>query len=98
MPTCTDCANVRAASPLAVKIAVPLPNSCAFTRSSAASQGRARARRRARAEDLLAVDAHLRLHVVEQARAEVEALLVPGDAQPAAVDDELRAFLTPRST
>ena len=38
MPACTPCVNRRAAPPLSVKMAVPLPNSCWLISASAASR------------------------------------------------------------
>src|SRR5918993_2897230 len=49
-----------------------------------------------RTEDLLPVDRHVLLHLVDQRRAEEEAVLVPGDDEVAAVDDDLRAVLLAR--
>ena len=43
-------------------------------------------------EDLLPVDAHLRLHTVEQAAAEEEALIVAGHHEPAPVANQLRTL------
>ena len=46
-----------------------------------------------RAEDLFLVGAHRRLHVVEQGRADEEALLVALQREAAAVDDQLGALV-----
>ena len=50
-----------------------------------------------RSEDLLLVDAHLGLHAVEETAAEVEALALPGDPQPASVDQQAAPSPTPTS-
>ncbi len=93
MPIWTRLANSRAASPSRVKIATPLPYSWSLTSLTALVEiGRAHDRQH-RAEDLLLVDAHLGLDVVEQAAAEEEAVLVALQFEAAAVDDELGAFL-----
>ncbi|MPL73124.1 hypothetical protein SDC9_18917 [bioreactor metagenome] len=54
-------------------------------------------RRQHRPEDLLAVDVHLGGDVVEERRADVEAVLVALDLQAAAIDDERRALLDARA-
>ena len=46
-----------------------------------------------RAEDLFLVDTHVLRDVVEQARAQEEAVFVTFDDEVAAVDDEVGAFL-----
>ena len=60
MPTWTPRWNGRAASPLEVKIAVPLPYGLALIRSIAASTSSSAQHRQHRPEDLLAVDVHVR--------------------------------------
>src|SRR3546814_3258345 len=45
-----------------------------------------------RPEYLLAVDAHLGRHLVEQRAADEEALLIALDVEPASVDHQLSAF------
>src|SRR5579862_8688438 len=83
MPICTRLENSRAASPSRVKIAAPLPYSCSLTSRVAAHNGQNRAK------NLLLVDAHLGLDLVEDAPAEEIAVLVALELQPAAVDDKL---------
>jgi hypothetical protein len=85
-------AKSRAASPSRVKIATPLPYSCSLAAERLLVVFGAH-HREDRAEDLLLVDAHVRRHVVEQAAADEEAVLVALQLKAAAVDDELGALL-----
>src|SRR5690242_9026638 len=52
--------------------------------------------RQHRAENLLSIDAHLRLHIVEQAAAKEEALLIPGHTAATPIHHQLGAFLLAR--
>ena len=90
MPTLTPRWNRRAASPLDVKIAVPLPYGFALISAIASSTESAADDREHRAEDLLAVDVHLGVTFVDERRADEEAVLVPVDHESAAVDGEPR--------
>ena len=96
MPTFTPRWKRRAASPLEVKMAVPLPYGLALTSSMASSTERAVQHRQHRPEDLLAVGVHLGGDVVEHRRADEEAALVAGHDQPAPVDGDPRALLLAR--
>ena len=60
MPTCTPRWNRRAASPLDVKIAVPLPYGLALIERDRLVDVVGAQHRQHGAEDLLAVDVHLR--------------------------------------
>src|SRR5207342_1012492 len=67
MPTCTRRENSRATLPSRVKRETPLPRVRAVLRAHAHQH---------RAEDLFAVDAHRRRHVVEERAAGEEAAVV----------------------
>jgi len=53
--------------------------------------------RQHRTEDLFRVDAHVLGHLIEQAAADVETVLVALHREATAVDQQLGAFLHPRS-
>ena len=93
MPTLTLAANSRAARPLRVKMATPLPYWCLLGSAIASSKRFGADDLQHRAEDFLVVGLHVGLHVVEQRRADEEALLVALQLEAAAVDDELGALV-----
>ena len=95
MPTLTPRWNCRAASPLLVKIAVPLPYGLALTSAMASSTVSARSTDSTGPKISSRVDVHLRGHRVDHRRADEEALLVPGHDQPAAVDRDRGALPLP---
>ena len=77
-------------------MAVPLPYSWPWIRSTASLIGLGADHREHRPEDLLAVDLHVRLDVVEQRAADEEAVLVALQREAAAIDDQLGACFDAR--
>ena len=93
MPTLTLAANSRAARPLRVKMATPLPYWWLRRQRQGLLEGLGADDLQHRAEDLLLVGLHGRLHLVEQAGADEEAVLVALQGEAAAVDHQLGALV-----
>jgi hypothetical protein len=93
MPTLTRAANSRAAWPLRVKIATPLPYWCFGGQRERFLEVLRAHDLQHRAEDLVVIAVHLRGDVVEQRRADEEAVLVALQREAAPVDDQFAAFL-----
>ena len=93
MPTLTRAANSRAARPLRVKMATPLPYWCLLGRATRFLERLGAHDLQHRAEDFLLVGLHVGLHMVEQRRADEEAVLVALQLEAAAVDDQLGALV-----
>jgi hypothetical protein len=92
MPTLTRAANSRAAWPLRVKIATPLPYWCLLGSASASSKF-SRDDLQHRAEDLFLVAVHVGRDMIEQRRADEEAVFMALQLEAATVDDQFRAFV-----
>ena len=93
IPASTSNWKRRAAPPSRVKIATPLPYGLSLTSATAASYERRPHDAQHRAEDLLAVDRHLGVDMIEEARPEPEPVGPVGDGEPAPVDDERGALV-----
>jgi hypothetical protein len=93
MPTLTRAANSRAAWPLRVKMATPLPYWCLLGSASASSKCLGAHHLQHGAEDLLLVAFHVGRHMIEQRRADEKAVLMPLQREAAPVDDQFGPFI-----